>query len=74
MSAQPPPGTRAILYRRYSTDRMNVSPTEALRPEIVEFDPAQAAIVRRIYADYAAGLSPLAIAQALNNANRGGDA
>ena len=32
----------------------------------VEIDPAQAAIVRRIFTDYAAGLSPKAIAAALN--------
>ena len=70
----PPPGTRYATYARYSTDRLGTLPTEPPRSEGVEFDPAHAAIVRRIYADYAVGLSPLAIAQALNGADRGGDA
>lgn len=71
MSVPPPPRARYAVYARYSTDHMSASPTEAPRAQGVEFDPAQA-IVRRIHADYTAGLSSMAIAQALNDADQGG--
>lgn len=69
MSALPPPGARCVVYARYSTDFQDTPSIEAPRRDRVAFDPAQAAIVRRIH-DYASGLSPLAIAQALNDADR----
>lgn len=71
MSALPTPGGRIVFYARYSTDRLGVSPTDVSRREGLTFDPVQAATVRRIHADYAAGLSSLAIAQALMDGDRG---
>jgi DNA invertase Pin-like site-specific DNA recombinase len=55
-------GTVAYGYRVVRQQRPDGEPERGLR----EPDPAKAAIVRRIFADYAAGRSPRAIAQALN--------
>lgn len=54
----PPYGYRVL--RRLGADG---EPERGLR----EIDPDQARVVRRIFADYAAGTSPLAIARALNS-------
>lgn len=70
MNTFPPPGSRIAVYARHSTDRLPVSSAGAPHGHGLTFDPAQAALVRRIHADYAAGLSPLAIAQALQASDR----
>lgn len=69
MNTFPPPGSRIAVYARHSTDRLPASSAGAPHRHGLTFDPAQAAI-RRIHADYAAGLSPLAIAQALQASDR----
>jgi hypothetical protein len=72
VSALPPAGARFTVYARYSTDRLGASSIKVLDRDRVAFDPAQAPIVQRMHADYASGLSLIAIAQALQDADRGG--
>ncbi len=55
-------GRLAYGYRAVRTFGADGEPVRGLR----EIDPASAAIVRRIFRDYAGGASPLAIARALN--------
>lgn len=56
------PGRVPYGYRRVRRLAANGEPERGLR----EIDPGQATVVRRIFADYAAGKSPLAIARMLN--------
>ena len=56
------PGRPPYGYRLVRRLAANGEPERGLR----EIDPVQAAIVRRIFANYAEGKSPLAIARALN--------
>ncbi len=60
MSRRPSRGPRFALYARYSSHQVDPG----------QVDPVQAAVVGRIHAQYATGLSPLAIALALNDTNR----
>lgn len=71
MSAPRPSGSRACLYARYSTAAAQPEIVAAQRRDTIQFDIAQGIIVQRIYADYTGGLSPRAIAQALQDADRG---
>lgn len=70
MNTFPPPGSRIVVYARHSTNRLPVLSPGAPQGRGLTLDSVQAALVGRIYGDYAAGLSPLAIAQALQASDR----
>lgn len=72
MSAPRPPASRACVYARFSTAGAQPVIVDAPRRDTVWFDVAQGTIVQRIYSDYTGGLSRRAIAQALQDAYRGG--
>lgn len=72
LSIRPPKGQLITRPQRPSSKVRDVTPLENGHRNGKKRHPARGTMVRRVYTAYAAGLSPLAIAQALADANRGG--